>query len=50
MSTILARAKALDVEMIIMGSRGHTGLTRLVLGSTAEKVVHGAPCSVLIAR
>lgn len=49
-TTILARAKALDAEMIIMGSRGHTGLTRLVLGSTAERVVHSAPCSVLIAR
>lgn len=47
---IVARAKALGVEMIIMGSRGRTGLARLVLGSTAEYVVKEAPCSVLVAR
>jgi nucleotide-binding universal stress UspA family protein len=47
---IIERAKALGVEMIIMGSRGRTGLARLVLGSTAEQVVKDAPCSVLVAR
>ena len=47
---IVERAKALGVEMIIMGSRGRTGLARLVLGSTAEQVVKEAPCSVLVAR
>jgi nucleotide-binding universal stress UspA family protein len=33
-----------------MGTRGRTGLTRLVLGSVARNVVHHAPCSVLITR
>lgn len=47
---IVDRAKALGVEMIILGSRGHTGLARLFLGSTAEHVVREAPCSVLVAR
>lgn len=47
---IVERAKALGVEMIVMGSRGRTGLARLVLGSTAEHVVKEAPCSVLVAR
>lgn len=47
---IVDRAKALGVEMIIMGSRGRTGLARLFLGSTAEYVVKEAPCSVLVAR
>lgn len=48
--TIVDRARALGVEMIILGSRGRTGLARLVLGSTAEHVVRQAPCSVLVAR
>ncbi len=47
---ITARAKALDVEMVLMGSRGRTGLARLVLGSTAEKVIRGSHCSVLVTR
>lgn len=47
---IVERAKALGAEMIIMGSRGRTGLARLVLGSTAEQVVKEATCSVLVAR
>ena len=47
---IVERAKALGVEMIVMGSRGRTGLARLFLGSTAEQVVKDAPCSVLVAR
>jgi nucleotide-binding universal stress UspA family protein len=44
------RARALDVEMILMGSKGRTGLARLVLGSTAEKVIRGSHCSVLVTR
>ena len=47
---IAERAKALDVEMILMGSRGRTGLARLVLGSTAEKVIRASHCSVLVTR
>jgi nucleotide-binding universal stress UspA family protein len=47
---IVERAKALGAEMIIMGSRGRTGLARLFLGSTAEHVVKEASCSVLVAR
>lgn len=47
---IVDRANKLGVEMIIVGSRGRTGLARLVLGSTAEHVVREASCSVLVAR
>lgn len=47
---IAARAQALDVEMVLMGSRGRTGLARLVLGSTAEKVIRDSHCSVLVTR
>jgi nucleotide-binding universal stress UspA family protein len=47
---IVARAESLDAEMIMMGSRGRTGLARLVLGSTAEKVIRTSNTSVLVAR
>jgi universal stress protein A len=33
-----------------MGTHGRTGLTHVLLGSVAEKVVRLAPCPVLIAR
>lgn len=41
----LARAK--DADLIVLGTHGRTGLQQLVLGSVAEGVVRGAPCSVL---
>ena len=47
---IIDRAAALDVEMVILGSRGRRGLARLVLGSVAEKVIRNSHCSVLVAR
>jgi nucleotide-binding universal stress UspA family protein len=43
-------ARELDVELIVLGSRGNTGLKRLLLGSTAERVVRFSPCPVLVVR
>lgn len=37
-----------DVDLIVMGNHGRTGLAHFFLGSVAEKVVHHAPCPVLI--
>jgi nucleotide-binding universal stress UspA family protein len=39
-----------SIGTIVMGTRGHTGLTRLFLGSVARNVLLHAPCSVLIIR
>jgi nucleotide-binding universal stress UspA family protein len=39
-----------DVDMIVMGTHGRTGLTHALLGSVAEKVVRLAPCPVLVTR
>jgi nucleotide-binding universal stress UspA family protein len=47
---ILDTAKARQVDLIIMGTHGRTGLTHVFLGSVVEKVVRLAPCPVLIAR
>lgn len=44
---ILAAARELEIDLVAMGTRGRTGLGRVVLGSTAERVVQCAPCPVL---
>jgi nucleotide-binding universal stress UspA family protein len=44
---ILERADALSPLAIVLGTRGLTGLKHLLLGSTAQRVVHGARCPVL---
>jgi nucleotide-binding universal stress UspA family protein len=36
--------------MIVMGTHGRTGLSRLLMGSVAEQIVRLAPCPVLIYR
>lgn len=40
-------ARDLDVDLIVMGTRGHTGLKRAFLGSTAERTVQLAHCPVI---
>lgn len=47
---IVATADELGVEMIFMGTRGRKGLSRLLLGSTAEYVVRHANCPVTTVR
>ena len=37
-------------DLVVLGSRGHGELKSLLVGSTSDAVVHGAPCSVLIVR
>ena len=47
---IVSFAKEEGIDLIMMGTHGWTGLSRLVLGSTAENVVRTATCPVLIVR
>ena len=44
---ILRYAKSMNIELIVMGTHGRTGLARVVVGSVAEAVVRAAPCPVL---
>ncbi|MFN0246388.1 MAG: universal stress protein [Kofleriaceae bacterium] len=37
-------------DLCVTGTHGHTGLSRVLLGSVAEKVVRHSPCSVLVVR
>ncbi len=36
--------------LILMGSHGRTGLSRILMGSTAERVIAHAPCPVLVVK
>ena len=36
-----------QVDMIVMGTRGHSGIKRLIIGSVAEKVIRTCKCPVL---
>lgn len=44
------RAEELGAELIVLGSHGRTGLTRMLLGSVAERVVRLAHCQVLVVK
>ena len=43
-------ATELNADLVVVGTQGRTGIGRMVLGSTAERVVRMAPCTVLTVR
>jgi len=47
---IVRFAKEQEIDLVIMGTHGRTGLIHVLLGSVAEKVVRKAPCPVLTVR
>ena len=47
---IVEVAEAEHVDLIVMATHGRTGLSHLVMGSVAERVVRTAPCPVLTIR
>jgi len=47
---ILEYASEHDVDMIVMGTHGRTGVDRVVMGSVAERVVRRSPVPVLTVR
>lgn len=47
---IIRFAKEEDIDLIIIGTHGHSGFEHIIFGSTAEKVVRKAPCPVLSVR
>jgi len=47
---IAATAKEIDADLIVMGSRGLTGLKHVVLGSVADRTLRIAPCPVLTVK
>lgn len=47
---ILDYARDKMIDIIVIGTHGRTGLSRLVMGSVAERIVRNAPCPVLTVR
>ena len=47
---ICTLADEIDASLIVLGTRGHTGLKRILLGSTAERVARFAARPVLVVR
>ncbi len=45
---ILTAAEHCSADLIVIGSHGRTGIGRLLLGSTAERVIERARCPVLV--
>jgi nucleotide-binding universal stress UspA family protein len=43
-------AKKKKADIIVMGSHGRTGLTRLLMGSVTSRVIGHSPCSVLVVK
>jgi universal stress protein A len=39
-----------EFDLVVMGTHGRTGITHMLMGSVAEKVVRHAPCNVLVVR
>ena len=40
-------AKEIDVDLIVMGTVGRTGIPGFIMGNTAETILHQIDCSVL---
>jgi nucleotide-binding universal stress UspA family protein len=49
-AVIVRHAEELGADLVVVGTRGRTGISRVVLGSVAEKVVRNAASSVLAVR
>lgn len=47
---IAEAARELEADLIVITTHGYAGLTHVLLGSTAERVVRHAPCPVLVVR
>jgi nucleotide-binding universal stress UspA family protein len=49
-TAIVGLAKRVGSQLIVMGTRGRTGLAHVLLGSVAERTLRMAPCSVLCVK
>jgi nucleotide-binding universal stress UspA family protein len=49
-SAVVRVAEEVGADLLVLGTRGNTGLKHIVLGSVAERTVRHAPCSVLVVK
>lgn len=48
--TICTLANKLGVDLIVIGARGMNQAAKWLLGSVSDRVVHAAPCPVMVVR
>lgn len=48
--TILEHVQETQADLVVVGTRGKTGLREMLIGTTAEKIVANAPCSILAVK
>lgn len=49
-AAVVEQARASKSDLIVMGTHGRSGLSHLLMGSVAEKVLRQAPCPVVVVR
>jgi nucleotide-binding universal stress UspA family protein len=49
-AVIAEAAREMGSQLIVMGTRGNTGIAHVLLGSVAERTLRGAPCSVVCVK
>jgi len=49
-TAIVELAERIEADLIVMGTRGRTGLKHVLLGSVAERTLRLSPCSVLAVK
>jgi nucleotide-binding universal stress UspA family protein len=47
---VLRAARKEKVDLIVMGTRGHSPLRRLMVGSVTDKVIRSCTCPVLVVQ
>src|SRR5690606_33876681 len=47
---IVRAADETNIDLIILGTQGRSGVSRFFIGSTAERVVRHSPCPVMVVR
>ena len=48
--TILEHVAETHADIVVLGTRGKTGLREMLIGTTAEKIVQHAQCSILAVK
>ncbi len=49
-NTIIDVARTEGIDLVVMGSHGESGVTKLLIGSVVQKVLYWAACPVLVVR
>ena len=49
-ATIVDYAESHEIDLIVVGTRGRTGFSKVLLGSVASRVVEYAHCSVIVVK